>query len=86
MFARAILAAVAACGGLIDVSPWAIGAGALAITGERIEACLAFADKYGATLGWSEAASLFIAANAAKHGLACAIAFTAGRLLGVLLT
>ena len=48
---------------------------------EAAEACLAFADKYGAALCRLEAGSLFAAAAAARNALVCSAAFAAGQLL-----
>lgn len=75
-----VLAAVAGCG-LIEASPWAIAGGALALTGQRAEACAAFADKYGAALGRLEAWSLFAAVSAARSTLNWAAAYAAGLAL-----
>jgi hypothetical protein len=80
LIARATVAAVAGCG-LLDTSPWAIAAGVLVLTSQRAEACLGFADKYGAALGHLEAGSLFVAAAAARNTVVCAVAYTASQVL-----
>jgi hypothetical protein len=79
LIVRPTVAAVAGCG-LLGASPWAIAGGVLALTSLRSEACLAFADRYGATLGRVEAGSLFVAAAAARSTILCAVAYTAGHL------
>jgi hypothetical protein len=81
---RATIAAVAGCG-LLDASPWAIAGGILVLTSLRSEACLAFADRYGAALGWLEAGSLFLAAVAARSTLVCAVVYGAGQALQLFL-
>ena len=81
LIARATIAAVVGCG-LIGTSPWAIAGGVLVLTSQRSEACLAFADRYGAALGRIEAGSLFVAAAAARSTLVCTVAFAAGQVLG----
>jgi hypothetical protein len=72
--------AVAGCG-LLDASPWAIAEGVLVLTGLRSEACLAFADRYGAAFGRLEAWSLFAAATASRSTLVCMAAYMAGQVL-----
>lgn len=51
------------------------------LTSLRSEACLAFADKYGAVLGRLEAGSLFVAAAVARSALVCTVAHAAGQVL-----
>jgi len=77
------LAAVTASA-YIDASAWAIAGGVLVLTNLRIEACLTFADRYGAALGRIEAWCLFAAAAAARNALACSAAYAAGHLLRVI--
>ena len=71
---------MAGCG-LLGASPWAIAGGVLVLTSLRSEACLAFADKYGAAFCRLEAGNLFAAAAAARNALVCSAAFAAGQLL-----